>query len=325
MVQTQIDGGTQIRSGTITNTQISASANIALSKLAEAVLQADGGQAATGNLDMGGNQIVNGSPGLTDTAFATVAQAREFAQNKDRKDAVQVATTANVNLATGLENGDTIDGVVLVTGWRVLVKNQTAPEENGIYVVPASGAASRSADADVSAEVTNGMSVWVDAGTVHTNQEWTLATDDPIVLGTTGLTFVQTGSGGGGTVTTVSVTSANGFAGSVSNPTTTPAITLSTTITGLIKGNGTAISAATLGTDYLAASSVVTRETPAGTINGSNTAFTLANTPLAGTEHVYLNGLLQEPGGEDYTISGTSITYVVAPVAGDRLRVSYLK
>lgn len=53
-----------------------------------------------------------------------------------------------------------------------------------------------------------------------------------------------------GTVTSVSVVSANGFAGSVATATTTPAITISTTITGIIKGNGTAISAAIAGTDY---------------------------------------------------------------------------
>lgn len=55
----------------------------------------------------------------------------------------------------------------------------------------------------------------------------------------------------GGTVTSVSVVSANGFAGTVATATTTPAITLSTTITGVLKGNGTAISAAVAGTDYL--------------------------------------------------------------------------
>jgi hypothetical protein len=58
--------------------------------------------------------------------------------------------------------------------------------------------------------------------------------------------------GGSGTVTSVSVATANGFAGTVANPSTTPAITLETTITGLLKGNGTAVSAATAGTDYLA-------------------------------------------------------------------------
>lgn len=67
------------------------------------------------------------------------------------------------------------------------------------------------------------------------------------------LTQVIAGGGGGsGTVTSVSVVTTNGFAGSVATATTTPAITISTTITGLLKGNGTAISAAVAGTDYLA-------------------------------------------------------------------------
>lgn len=61
----------------------------------------------------------------------------------------------------------------------------------------------------------------------------------------------------GGTVTSVSVVSANGFAGTVATSTTTPAITISTTVTGLLKGNGTAISAATAGTDYSAGTSAL--------------------------------------------------------------------
>jgi len=135
-----------------------------------------------------------------------------------------------------------------------------------------------------------------------------------------------TAAGGGGSVTTVSVVSANGFAGTVATATTTPAITISTTITGVLKGNGTAISAAVASTDYMAPSSFVTRETPSGSVNSSNTTFTLANTPLSGTEQVFLNGLLQEPGaGNDYTISGATITYLTAPTTGDRLRVSYQK
>jgi hypothetical protein len=132
--------------------------------------------------------------------------------------------------------------------------------------------------------------------------------------------------GGSGTVTTVSVVSANGLAGTVANAGTTPAITLSTSVTGMLKGNGTAISAAIPGTDYMAASDFVTRETPAGTVNGVNATFTLANTPIANTESVFLNGLLQEPGaGNDYTISGATITMLNIPAAGDRLRVNYQK
>lgn len=74
-------------------------------------------------------------------------------------------------------------------------------------------------------------------------------------LATTAFVIQQVSASGGGTVTSLSVNSANGFAGTVTNPTSTPAITLSTTITGLLKGNGTAISAATSGTDYAPATS----------------------------------------------------------------------
>jgi len=72
----------------------------------------------------------------------------------------------------------------------------------------------------------------------------------PLPNGTTRID--ATGGSGSGTVTDVSVVSANGLAGTVANSTTTPAITLSTTVTGLVKGNGTALSAASAGTDYVA-------------------------------------------------------------------------
>jgi glycine cleavage system regulatory protein len=68
-----------------------------------------------------------------------------------------------------------------------------------------------------------------------------------------------TGGAGAGTVTTVSVISANGFTGTVATASSTPAITITTSITGVLKGDGTAISAATAGTDYQA---------PIGTISG---------------------------------------------------------
>jgi hypothetical protein len=88
------------------------------------------------------------------------------------------------------------------------------------------------------------------------------------------ITAAANGSGGGGgTVTSASVVSANGFAGTVATASTTPAITLSTTITGLLKGNGTAISAATAGTDYL---------TPGGALGtpSSGTATNITGLPL---------------------------------------------
>ena len=68
----------------------------------------------------------------------------------------------------------------------------------------------------------------------------------------------------------------------------------------------------------------VTREVPSGSVNGSNVTFTLANTPVAGSEQVYLNGLLQDPGaGNSYTISGSTITFLSAPLTNDEIHVSY--
>jgi len=60
--------------------------------------------------------------------------------------------------------------------------------------------------------------------------------------------------------------------------------------------------------------------------SGSQTEFTLAQTPIANSVQVYLNGLIQEEGsGKDYTISGTTITFVVAPASGDILLVHYIQ
>lgn len=77
----------------------------------------------------------------------------------------------------------------------------------------------------------------------------------------------------GGTVTTASVVSANGLGGSVANPTTTPAITLTTSVTGIVKGNGTALSAATQGTDYYAPSGTDVSVADGGTGVSTLTAY----------------------------------------------------
>ena len=74
--------------------------------------------------------------------------------------------------------------------------------------------------------------------------------------------------------------------------------------------------------DLTPTNSWVNQETPSGTINGSNAAFTLANIPVAGTVAVFLNGQ-QQTLTDDYGISVSTITFVSAPLAGDVIRVSY--
>ncbi len=66
----------------------------------------------------------------------------------------------------------------------------------------------------------------------------------------------------------------------------------------------------------------VHQEIPQGNINGSNTTFTIQKTPINNSEYLYLNGVLLEKGG-DYTISGTTITLLVIPQTGDKLKISY--
>ncbi len=124
-------------------------------------------------------------PSVVLATRATVDQriAEELAK-LDGKPSVKVATTATIAL-TGLQ---TIDGVVLAAGDRVLVKDQTAAKDNGIYVA-AAGAWARSADADASIEVTPGLFVTVEQGTANADSVWQLVTDGPITLGTTGLVF----------------------------------------------------------------------------------------------------------------------------------------
>lgn len=115
------------------------------------------------------------------------------------KQAVRVATTGAGTLSTDFENGDTIDGVVLATGDRILIKDQAAPTENGIYIVAASGAPARSLDADSGTELVN-ASVYVSEGTANEETQWTCATNAPITVGVTNITFSQLVSGGGTTV-----------------------------------------------------------------------------------------------------------------------------
>ena len=131
----------------------------------------------------------------TDSAhIATKGYVDSARQGLDVKASVRVATTAAINLSTDLQADDVIDGVTLVPGDRVLVKNQGTASENGIYVAVASGAASRSSDANGTAdtgELTSGTFTFVEAGTVNFDSGFVISTDGTITVGTTGITWTQ--------------------------------------------------------------------------------------------------------------------------------------
>lgn len=128
-------------------------------------------------------------------AIVTAAAYTDLVANgRSWKNAVRAGTTVAGTLATSFENGDTIDGVVLATGDRILIKNQVAQAENGIYVVAASGAPARAADGDSGAELVD-ASVYVAEGTTLADLQWTQTTNAPIVLGVSNLVWVQSGAG----------------------------------------------------------------------------------------------------------------------------------
>jgi len=125
-----------------------------------------------------------------------------------------------------------------------------------------------------------------------------------------GLPAWMTPAAGSGTVSSVSVVSANGFAGTVATATTTPAITISTTISGLLKGNGTAVSAATAGTDYVIptgsitgnAGTVTTNANLTGVVTSVGNATSIANGAIT-------NSMLASSYNVNlFTLSGTDIT-----------------
>lgn len=144
------------------------------------------------NENISGNWAFNGTvSGQTPTNGAhlvTKDYADALATGLDFKQSVKAATTANITLS----GSQTIDGVAISAGMRVLVKDQTNGTQNGIYVA-ASGAWTRATDADNTPanEVTSGMFCYVEEGTVNADSGWVLATNDVITLGSTNLVFTQ--------------------------------------------------------------------------------------------------------------------------------------
>lgn len=287
------------------------------------------------------------------TANGTLASA--FA-NASVVDGVTLATGDRILLkdqSVGSENGiytvnatgtptratDADTNTEVTAGMYVFVEEGTANADNG-FVLTNNGAIILGTTALVFAQFSGAGSVIGGAGLTRTGTTLDVigttnrivVAADSIDIGTDVVTLT-----GAQTLTNKSITGAQ-ISSAVANATlaveATAALGIKTTTTTVSTSASVAptsgqILIATSGTaatwqSPAGAPTFRDRETPSGLVNGANTAYTLAFTPVAGSEHIYLNGILQEPGaGNDYTISGSAITYLAAPVTGDKVRASY--
>jgi hypothetical protein len=245
--------------------------------------------APTAAVSLNSQRITNLAEPSASTDAATKNYVDSVAQGLDVKTSVVAATTANITLTAP----QTIDGISVIAGDRVLVKNQTTASANGIYVV-AAGAWTRSVDADTWAELISAF-VFVERGTINADTGYVCTVDPGGTLNSTNVTFAQfsgagtyvAGNGLALTGNSFSVTgtsnriSVNGsgvdiastYVGQTSITTLGTigtgtwngstigiaygGIGLTTAVNGLLKGNGSAYSVAVAGTDYLDPNSTI--------------------------------------------------------------------
>jgi len=146
--------------------------------------------AATAAIAMGTNKITGLGDPTNPQDAATKAYVDQVAQGLDVKGSVRVATTTNGTLATAFANGQTVDGVVLATGNRILIKDQSTAADNGVYTVNSSGAPTRATDFDAWTELP-GAFFFVEVGTTNADTGWVCTSDAGGTLGSTAITFSQ--------------------------------------------------------------------------------------------------------------------------------------
>lgn len=355
MAVTTINGGTQIRDATITPAKVTSGIIVAAGTNAFSADQSHGGFKITnvGAPVSGGDAatktyVDNAVVGLLDFKGSTDCSANPNYPVGVKGDAYYVSVAGKIGGASGkvvsvgdvyVANADNAGGneATVGTSWFVMEGNIAGISANGLSLITAAdysamrtllslvpGTNVQAFDAELAAIA--GLTSAADKGIMFTGSgtaavyALTAAAltvlDDTTVGAMLDTLGGATHTGTGGVVCAVSPT----FTGTPTGPTAAPGT------------NTTQFATTAYVTAAIAAlpggSTMVNRETPAGTVNGSNVMFTLAFTPISGTEMVFINGILQDAGaGNDYTISGAVITTLSGstPVTGDKIRVTYWK
>ena len=162
---------------------------------------------ASSSVSISGGSITGiGSPS-SNTDVAIKSYVDQAVAGLRTRTIAECASTANVNLANGLEAGDAIDGVTLVAGDRVLLKNQSTATQNGLYIAVASGAgtASRDPEHDTIAEL-SGQMIVVNQGSANDNKIFLCTTDNDGSIGSTNITYTVVTPSNSGTVESVGIT-----------------------------------------------------------------------------------------------------------------------
>jgi hypothetical protein len=293
----------------------------------------------TASVALGSQKIINLGTPTAATDAATKGYVDGYLQGLDSHSSVKSASTANLTLS----GTQTVDGIALVAGDRVLVKDQTAPAQNGIYSVSAT-AWTRVTDMDTWTEVPNAY-VWVEQGTAQADTGWVVTSDQGGTLDTTAITWVQfSGAGqiiaGAGLTKTANTLDVGGTANRITVGADTVDIAANyigqssiTTLGTITSGiwNGTAVPVANGGTGQTTAKTA--RETGMGAagiyVNGGNPA-TLTWLITAAVHGLRANrGLLVQivdiasgnvefPDVNISSVGDVTITWGVAPSASSK-------
>ena len=188
MAITKIRGLTQIKEKSIYDINIADDANIKTSKLEDGYRIAflDGSRVFTGDLNLGGHRITNLADAIHPSDAVTKRQLDTFAQGLDVRESCKAATTGPITLS-GLQS---IDGVILQEGDRVLVKDQENKAENGIYIAKETDWV-RAPDFDEPDDIDPGIFVFVEDGEKYKGAGFVLISPKPSVVGQDPIEWTQ--------------------------------------------------------------------------------------------------------------------------------------